>query len=89
MNTQPIWTSATIVAIVTAIVALLVAFGIELTNEQTAAIVGLTGVLAPLAAALWSNPRTTPLVKPEDEDGTPLVRADDAPTRAQVRSMSQ
>ncbi len=62
MSNQPVWSSTTIVTIVTAVIALLVAFGFELTNEQTAAILGLVGVLAPISVALWSNPRTTALL---------------------------
>jgi hypothetical protein len=89
-ETKPVLTSTTIVAIVTAVIALLVAFGFELTNEQTAAILGLFGVLAPIAVGIYSSRKTTPLVKPEDEDGTPLVRSDTgAPTIEQTRSMKR
>ena len=90
MSNNPVWSSTTIVTIVTAVIALLVAFGFELTNEQTAAILGFFGVLAPIVVALWSNPRTTALVQPEDKDGTPLVRSDTrGPTTVQMRSMEK
>ncbi len=90
MSNQPIWSSATIVTIVTAAIALLVAFGFELTNEQTAAILGFVGVLAPIAVAAFSNPRTTALAQPEDKDGTPLVREDTrGPTIVQMRSQEK
>lgn len=83
MTTQPVWSANLLVAIVTAVIALLVAFGFNLSDEQTAAILGLVGVLAPIVAAYWSNQRTTPLVDPKDEDGEPLVRQD---TKGQTRS---
>ena len=87
-ETKPVLTSTTIVTIVTAVIALLVAFGFELTNEQTAAILGLFGVLAPIAVGIYSSRKTTPLAAPEDKDGTPLVRASDGQvTNAQMRSM--
>lgn len=48
MNREPVITVATIVAVVGALVALLVAFGLDLTNEQRAEILSFTTVVAPL-----------------------------------------
>lgn len=87
-ETRPVFTSTTIVAVVTAVIALFVAFGVELSNEQTAAILGMVGVFAPIIVGIYSSQKTTPLAKPEDEDGTPLVRsADGQVTTSQMRSM--
>lgn len=87
-ETKPVLTSTTIVAFVTAVIALFVAFGVELSNEQTAAILGLIGVVAPIVVGVYSSQKTTPLAKPEDEDGQPLVRASDGQvTNSQMRSM--
>jgi hypothetical protein len=41
-------------------------------------------VLAPVIGFLWTSRRTTPQVKPTDEDGEPLVRADGAIPKAQM-----
>lgn len=48
MKTEPILSTAGITAGVTAILALLVAFGIPLTDEQRVAILGVAAVAAPL-----------------------------------------
>ena len=55
----PLWTSAGITAAATAVLALLTAFGLNLTTEQTAAILGVVGVVAPLIVAWASNSRVT------------------------------
>lgn len=49
---EPVITTATITAAVTAVIALLVAFGLPVTNEQSAAILGVVAVLAPLAVII-------------------------------------
>jgi hypothetical protein len=90
MTTWPVWTANTVVAFVTALIALFVAFGLDLSEEQKGAIIAVVGFVAPFVAAWWSDKRTTSLSQPTDEDGTPLVRADThQPTRAQVRSMAR
>jgi hypothetical protein len=68
---------------------LLVAFGVHLTPDQTAAIMGVVAVAAPWVVALVGHNTTTPLANPKDEDNVPLVRAnsDNAPTLSQTRSM--
>ncbi len=42
------------------VVALVIAFGVDLTNEQQAAIVGLTNVVAPLLAAVIVRAKVSP-----------------------------
>ena len=56
---QPIWTSAGITAAVTALLALFTAFGLELTSEQTAAILGVVNILAQLIVAVWLKGHVT------------------------------
>lgn len=60
MNREPVLTAATIAALVTAVVALLKAFGVPLTNDQAVAITGVVGVVAPLVAAFVARRRVTP-----------------------------
>ncbi len=60
MKYEPLISISSIVAAATAIVALLVAFGVPLTEDQKVAILGLVGVLAPVIVALVTRGRVTP-----------------------------
>ncbi len=53
MNKQPAAIVGTITAAVAALIALFVAFGIEVTADQQAAILSVAAVAAPLIAALF------------------------------------
>ena len=76
MNREPVLTPAAISSGVAAVVALLVAFGLELSADQTAAIMGVVAVVAPLVVAAVGRSRVTPINDPRDDDGTPLVPLD-------------
>ena len=78
-------TTAAITSLVGAIIALLISFGVTLTGEQQAAIMGLVTVLSPWIVALVGRATTTPLADPRDEDGVRLTRAGDMPTLKQQR----
>lgn len=87
MSNTPLITTAAITSIVGAVIALLTAFGVSLTADQQAAILGFIAVLAPWVVALVGHNTTTPLANPKDEDGHPLTRSGtQAPTMAQTRS---
>ena len=60
MKYEPLISVSSIVAGATAIVALLVAFGVPLTQDQKVAILGLVGVLAPVIVALVTRGKVTP-----------------------------
>ena len=60
-NNEPIVTVAAISAAVAAIIALLVAFGINLTADQTAAIMGVVAVAAPFIVAAIARKFTVSL----------------------------
>ena len=60
MKYEPLISISSIVAGATAIVALLVAFGVPLTEDQKVAILGLVGVVAPVIVALVARGRVTP-----------------------------
>lgn len=62
-TTEPVWTATGFVAAVTALVTLLVAFGVDLTAEQSSAIVGLAAIIGTSVAAKWSRARVTPNLK--------------------------
>lgn len=87
MSTSPVWNAAGISSIVSALIALLVAFGVPLTEQQTTAILSFVAVVAPFAVAWISASKVTPLSAPTDKDGIPLSRPDGSPTIAQTRAM--
>ena len=60
MKYEPLVSVSSIVAAATAIVALLVAFGVPLTEDQKVAILGLVGVVAPVIVALVTRGKVTP-----------------------------
>ena len=60
MKYEPLISISSIVAAATAVIALLVAFGVPLTEDQKVAILGLVGVLAPVIVALVARPKVTP-----------------------------
>lgn len=60
MKYEPLISISSIVAGATAIIALLVAFGVPLTEDQKVAILGLVGVLAPVIVALVTRGKVTP-----------------------------
>lgn len=73
MTREPLVTVASISATVAAVIALVVAFGVDLTQDQTSAILGVVGVLAPLLVALATHGKVTPVADPKDDTGRALV----------------
>lgn len=61
MKNEPVVTVASITALVAAVLALLVAFGLPLSNDEQQAILGLAAVVAPLVAALVARRKVTPV----------------------------
>lgn len=60
---EPAVIVGTITAVAAAAVTAAVAFGLDLTDEQRTAILGLVAVLAPIVAAIVTRPRVTPNAK--------------------------
>ena len=60
MKHEPLISVSSIVAAATAVIALLVAFGVPLTEDQKVAILGLVGVIAPVIVALVTRGKVTP-----------------------------
>ncbi|MEV4271919.1 hypothetical protein [Micromonospora aurantiaca (nom. illeg.)] len=56
-STEPLFTVGTITAAVTAVLALLVAFGLDLSDGQKQAILGAVAVAAPFIVAAWGRRR--------------------------------
>jgi hypothetical protein len=42
------------------VLSLLVAFGVELTQEQTVAVLGVCGTVLPILFAIWARGKVTP-----------------------------
>lgn len=72
MTREPLLTTGTVAALVAAVVTLVVAFGADLTETQTAAILGVAAVLAPMLVGLVARSRVTPnsAVVASRQDGT-------------------
>lgn len=72
---EPVFNAGVIVALVEAVLAALVAFGVTVTPEQHDAVLGLCAailaVVPPIVAAVWSRARVTPNVSVVErvEDG--------------------
>lgn len=52
---EPLFTVGGITAAASALLALVAAFGLDLTDDQQAAVLGVIGVLAPIVVALWGR----------------------------------
>lgn len=75
MKREPSLTIGAITAAVTAILGLLVAFGLPLSNAQEAAILAVIGPVAVLVGALVIRSKVTPSADPRDVAGNPLSTA--------------
>lgn len=56
-SSEPLWSVGGVTAAVTAVLAVVTAFGLPLTDAQQAAILGLVAVVAPLVVALIGRTR--------------------------------
>ena len=82
MTREPLLTIGTLTALVAAVVALLVAFGVPLTGDQREAILGAAAVVAPLVVAFLSRPKVTP-------NATVAEMVEDAVTRLRALAAAQ
>jgi len=80
MRPQPVL-GAALIALAGEVMALMVAFGIEVTADQRVAILGVigaAGTLVGLGMAWWASRKVTPLESPRDERGRVLLPGPDA-----------
>ncbi|RCK68254.1 hypothetical protein DT076_16525 [Desertihabitans brevis] len=76
MNREPLFTVGGITAAVAAVLALLVAFGVPLTDDQQKAILGVVAALGPLAVALITRRYTAAwatVLEQQAKDGTKVA----------------
>jgi hypothetical protein len=61
MNTEPAAVIGTATAVVAALIALLVSFGVDISDDQQNAILALVGVAAPIVAGVLIRRKVTPV----------------------------
>lgn len=69
MKREPLVTVASVTAAATALVGVLVAFGVTLSDDQRAAVLALVGVVAPFVVAVVGRRKVTPVPVDEPLDG--------------------
>lgn len=88
--TNPLWNVAAITSLVAALIGVLVAFGVPITEDQTNKLLTLIATGAPFVVAYFASRKVTPLNNPTDTDNTPLVRSDTLqPTRSAVKEAAK
>lgn len=87
MSREPLITTAVITAVIAALITLLKAFGVPITEEQQGAINQFLVVLAPLIVAGIARVYVTPLSAPRDTDNVPLTRPGDVPANKELAAM--
>lgn len=60
MKTEPLLTTASLGALAAAVIAVLVAFGLPITDQQQVAVLGLVAVVSPFALAIVARQFVTP-----------------------------
>lgn len=60
MNREPLVTTASVTALVAALIGLLVAFNVPLSDDQQKAILAVTAIVAPIVVGLVARGRVTP-----------------------------
>jgi hypothetical protein len=63
LQNEPVMTAGVITAIITAVITLLAAFGLDMTAEQQAAIIALAAIIIPIAANYLARAKVTPVHK--------------------------
>ncbi len=59
-NRQPVLTVAAVQAALSAVLTLLVSFGVDVTDAQAAAVLGVWATVGPLVFAVWARRHVTP-----------------------------
>lgn len=88
MKTEPVISTATITAAVSAVIGVLVAFGVPLTDDQKIAVLALVGVAAPLVVILARKYVTPNASVVERDDAGTIVAGEgsELPTGTVVRT---
>lgn len=73
MDRNPLALKGLVVAVVTAVVNIVVWFGVDLDTDTQAAITGAAGSVAALVVAWMARGDVTPVADPRDNEGNPLT----------------
>ncbi len=75
LQNEPVVTAASIASLISAIIILARSLGwLPLTDEQFQNLMTVVVLALPVMGALWARRKVTPLARPHDNDGFPLVR---------------
>ena len=79
-SNEPVLSVGALVAVITAGLQWARLMGwIHWTDEQFNQFMMFVGLALPLVGAVWARSKVTPLARPQDNDGTPLVRKGEYP----------
>lgn len=70
---EPLLTNGSIIALVTALLALFVSFGVDLDESKQTAILGVTAAVVPLILAAVTRGQVTPVAAPRSNTGRRLI----------------
>lgn len=77
MQEHPVLSAASIATLIASIIALLVAFGVPITDEMKIGILGVVAAVVPFLVYFPQRGKTTALVNPKDNQGNELVKKTD------------
>lgn len=66
MKDEPLVFRSLVISAIAAIITLVVAFGIDISTEQKAAIMGVVASVSALVVAVWTRGKVTPVDEIED-----------------------
>jgi hypothetical protein len=79
MTNEPVLSAGVIAGAIGAVLVALVSLGvIQLSPDQQTAVMAAIVAVLPIAFAAIARDKVTPLTRPRDDTGTPLVRIDGA-----------
>ena len=77
MNREPLAVRGAVVAAVAALINVAVAFGLDLTVDQVAALNAAVGLVATAVMVVWTRGKVTPVDDPRNSEGQELVPTGD------------
>lgn len=73
MGREPVISTSLVTSCMTASFAVLISFGLPISQDRQSALLGLAAVVAPVIAALFTRGLVTPVSDPRDADGNTLT----------------
>lgn len=88
MRREPLLNAGAVGAVVAALLTLLTAWGLDLSDAQRTSVLGFVAVVTPLVVAWFSRGSVTPGSDPRDNAGNPLLSVEAATTLATAASVT-